>query len=515
MSETSTAPKTAEGTEKRVVAKILRIIEEDNINFYIDQRNDVLVTLPKQPFIGIKIQSKEFRQHITKRLWSSEGNILRNEQLKTVLDIIEITQKEKAKQVESFVRVGSKEDNGELTIYYDLGNNESYVEITSSGWEIKSNFPGILFLRYPHQKAQITPSREEDLKKLFEFCNIQDKNVKILLSTYLAVALIPDIPRYAIIVYGDKGSAKSTFQRLIHSLIDPNEIELQSLTHRTEDLGIYAGQNYILVFDNLSGIKNEQSDTLCRVISGDGNTRRKLYTDTDMVFWQAMRLVCISGIHQVANRSDLIDRSLLIRLNRIDSKKRQEIKTLLKNFEEAKPAILGGIFTAVAKMLRTKPQIELKKHSRMADHYGFAVAAGIALGYSQEEVETAFEANVVWQNEDAIEASPIAQVIIKFMEDKNNWSGSSSSLFENLDNIAMASGLKYYFVKNANWLWRKIAEIKTNLEEIGISCYQDRDKNSAIITLVKNNGNDSNVSNNLEEELTAQEKFDIICNPDT
>lgn len=514
MSETSTAPKTAEGTEKRVVAKILRIIEEDNINFYIDQRNDVLVTLPKQPFIGIKIQSKEFRQHITKRLWSSEGNILRNEQLKTVLDIIEITEKEKAKQVQSFVRVGSKEDNGELTIYYDLGNNESYVEITSSGWEIKSNFPGILFLRYPHQKAQITPSREEDLKKLFEFCNIQDKNVKILLSTYLAVALIPDIPRYAIIVYGDKGSAKSTFQRLIHSLIDPNEIELQSLTHRTEDLGIYAGQNYILVFDNLSGIKNEQSDTLCRVISGDGNTRRKLYTDTDMVFWQAMRLVCISGIHQVANRSDLIDRSLLIRLNRIDSKKRQEIKTLLKNFEEAKPAILGGIFTAASKMLKIKPQLKLDEVVRMADHYSFATAAGIALGYSQEEVKRAFNANIEWQNQDAIEASAIAQILIEFMKNKSDWEGSSSELYVQLKDIAYNLGLEYSFVKNASWLWRKIAEIKTNLEEIGINCHHKRQKASARIILTKNDSSDDSVSNNLESK-EAQETFDAICNPDT
>ena len=73
------------------------------------------------------------------------------------------------------------------------------------------------------------------------------------------------------------------------------------------DLLIAANNSWVISYDNLSGIPPWLSDALCRLATGGGFSTRELYTDSDEVFFDAMRPVILNGIDHMAERADLAD----------------------------------------------------------------------------------------------------------------------------------------------------------------------------------------------------------------
>lgn len=61
--------------------------------------------------------------------------------------------------------------------------------------------------------------------------------------------------------------------------MDPNISPIRSLQHEERDLMVSAKGNWLLVYDNLSGLSNSLSDALCWVSTGGGLSVRELYTD--------------------------------------------------------------------------------------------------------------------------------------------------------------------------------------------------------------------------------------------
>jgi hypothetical protein len=73
--------------------------------------------------------------------------------------------------------------------------------------------------------------------------------------------------------------------------------------------------------------------------------------------------------------------------------------------------------------------------------------------------------------EEAIEAHPVGIAIIKFMEDRTEWAGTTTELLAELENIATQLKIDTrdkLWAKAPNVLSRRIKEVKTNLREVGI-----------------------------------------------
>jgi len=75
----------------------------------------------------------------------------------------------------------------------------------------------------------------------------------------------------------------------------------------------------------------------------------------------------LNGINLVASRDDLLDRSVLFRLDRIGKEWRKTESEFWQEFEQDRPFILGAIFDALAGALRIYPQVKLPALPRMAD----------------------------------------------------------------------------------------------------------------------------------------------------
>jgi len=105
---------------------------------------------------------------------------------------------------------------------------------------------------------------------------------------------------------------------------------------------------------------------------------RQLYTDQDEVLFQAARPIVFNGIEDVISRPDLADRAIFLTLRPIDERRRRPEKQLWRDFEIARPRILGSLLDAMAHGLRKLPTVHLERLPRMADFALWATACETA-----------------------------------------------------------------------------------------------------------------------------------------
>ena len=72
----------------------------------------------------------------------------------------------------------------------------------------------------------------------------------------------------------------------------------------------------------MSTLSQEWSDAFCRISTGAGYSKRKLYTDHDTVEFEVARPQIITAIVDVAAAPDLLDRSLLLQQPELDDEHR-------------------------------------------------------------------------------------------------------------------------------------------------------------------------------------------------
>ncbi len=360
--------------------------------------------------------------------------------------------------------------------------------VNKDEWKILDPAP-ILFYRFGHQRPQIAPVPADELEKVFDYIPTpKEPRQKLLLLVWLVAAVLPNFPHPILVVHGAQGSRKTTVVKLLRRLIDPAIMETLTAHGDSRAYVQLASHHYFLPLDNLSPIKPEFSDLLCRTVTGEGMSKRELYSDDDDIIYSFRRVVAMNGINLVVSKPDLLERSLIIELERPQNYKEEKI--LLAKFEEAKPQLLGAIFTAVQQSLKLYEDLKLPEqisNFRMADFVRWGCAISMAIGYPAEEFIDALTQNLIRQNAEAIDDSPVAQVVIAFMEDKTHYQATPTDLLLELQvkAIEMKQDVKQReFPKTPNWLWRRLQVVATNLMALGIKVSRDKD-GARLITFTK------------------------------
>jgi len=275
-----------------------------------------------------------------------------------------------------------------------------------------------------------------------------------------------------LVVFGAQGSSKSTLSKLARFVVDPSLVDVASFPHSQRELIQALAHHYFLFFDNVSHITEEESDTLCKAITGGGHVKRELYENDEDIIYTFMRCIGMNGINLVTTRPDLLERSLLLELERIEPVDRKTEKELYQNFAKDLPSILGGIFDVLVKAIKIQPTIKLDAHHRMADWSLWGCAIAEALGYSKEEFLKAYQNNITRQSEMLLNENIVATTLFSFVEEKKEWEGTATEL---LQQLYTKTPLDYfekqekYWPKSAASLMRKINELRTYLRHIGIS----------------------------------------------
>lgn len=489
-----------EKTKKIGAETIINLISDESNYYLFHDGQDGYIKAPESLGYRIyKIKSDEFRKFINSIVWTRYRRTIKKDMVTTIIDTLD--SKATHDRDKNTLHLRTAWENNAL--WYDLGNCRA-VKITKVGWDIVENSP-VFFRNYPHQGKQVDPivcSDNKEIEKVFDFMNLQkDQNLQMLMATYLCGVLLPHIPRPVIIVHGLQGSAKSTMLRVIKKLLDPSPLDLLTYPSKSQEIIQTLSHHYLVYFDNVSEIKGWMSDDLCRACTGSAFSKRKLYTDDDDIIYYYLRAIGINGINLVAQKPDLLDRSLIFELEPIVGSNRQDEESFWSRFEKVRPKILGTIFTILSKAIALKISVILEQRPRLADYAMWGCAIAKAIGYSQEAFMMAYDANVKKQNNEALEASTVAQLIISFMDDRSKWQGSAKTLLDMLTNIAEEEGMKKdtSMPKNIRWLWRRIKEAKMNLNAIDIDVSYNDSTRPRTITLINKNvktddgdGNDGN-----------------------
>lgn len=412
--------------------------------------------------VAVKIRGSMFKQLLARELWELENKSPNSDALNQALNVIEAMAVYDGGCIKLSNRVA--EHNG--CFYYDLADGRA-VRITKDGWDVIDNFP-ILFKRYSHQQRQVEPKRGGDTQRLFRFINVSEELHRLLSLVSAISCLVPNIPHPIIHPYGDQGAGKTTFFTFFKLLIDPSKMSVIITPRNMEETVQVLEHHYLCMFDNLSAFPDWLSDLLSQACTGGGFSKRKLYTDDESVIYQIQRCIGLNGINLLISRADLMDRTILLHLERIESSKRKEWRVLMQEFEEERPYLLGCFFDALSKAMGIYPSVRLDNLPRMADFMRWGVAITKALGYEADDFIQAYQANIESQNAEVINSNTLAQAVLTFMQDKESWNGTVKQAFEELGKLVVVTKDDNTFPKRPNKLRNHLNRVKANLLDHGI-----------------------------------------------
>lgn len=425
------------------------------------------------------IKSQTFKRYVAKQFFEAEGKAINSEALSAALNLMEATALFDGEEHEVHVRVAGNADN----IYIDLCNRDwQVVEVTSKGWKIIDESP-VRFRRSRGMLPLPMPERGGSINQFREFLNVDETTWRLVVA-WLVASLRPHGPYPLLALFAEQGSGKSTAGKLLRSLVDPNSAPLRSEHRDARDLMIGANNSWCLAYDNLSFVPAWLSDALCRMSTGGGFATRELYTDQDEIIFDAMRPVLLASIEEVATRSDLLDRCLIVWLPAIPEVDRRAEKEMLKAFEQVRPYIFGALLNAISGAIRDLPNTKLDKLPRMADFAMWVTAAERALGWSPGEFMAAYQGNRDSANDLAIESSIVGQPLVEYLESNGGWSGSASELLESLEqNASDQVKRQKIWPKNGRSLAGQLKRLAPNLRLAGweVSYHREASQRSWVI----------------------------------
>ena len=412
------------------------------------------------------VRSKTCRHWLVRRFFECENKPPGTMPLNDALNYFEAKASLKGAQHEVFIRVAAADGK----IYLDLANHQwKAVEIEPNGWSIISDAP-VKFRRTKAMQPLPVPTSGGDLDDLKELCNVDDTGL-ILIVSWLLSALRGQGPFPVLEVLGEQGSAKSTLARILRFLVDPNTAPLRSMPRTERDLAIAARNAWALVFDNLSRLSDSTSDAICRLATGGGFSTRQLYTDGEEAIFDSKRPVILNGIVDIATRTDLIDRCLVLTLKSIPEKARKTEEEINACLDVKRPELLGALLDAVAEGLRSYGNTKLAKLPRMAAFARWMVACEKALPWAQGRFIEVCAANRQGVVEESVEADLVASAVRTLMEREAEWIGSATDLLSELEKSVPERAKKSRrWPQAANWLTRRLKQSATFLRLVGIDC---------------------------------------------
>lgn len=355
-------------------------------------------------------------------------------------------------------------------VYIDLANTErQVVEITRGGWRVVgSSECAVNFKRTKQARPLPLPERGGDLGALWDNVNIPDANDRLLVLAWLLDCMRVNTEYPILELTGGQGTAKSTTQKRLRELIDPNEVLLRTKPRSTDNLSVSCDHSHVISLNNLSKIDSDMSDHMCSMSTGGGDATRKLHTTGEEVVFDISRPLIINGISQLVTRPDLAERTIGIELPKI--KRRKTGTELTEQWEKDYPLILGALYQLMAESLRDLHLAAPDKLPRLGDYGLLGAAMCLAL---KNGVDFCHIAQRKFNEAIArgVESSPAIQALIELINQDKLFEGTAGELLAQLDRDSIRP--RYFdrqaWPKSAKGLSNIIRQLAPSLQVYGIS----------------------------------------------
>jgi hypothetical protein len=319
-------------------------------------------------------------------------------------------------------------------IFLDLANADwQVVEVTPQGWQVISGDQAPVKFRRPNgTEALPMPEPGGTLLELASFIRT-DRSGLVLAAAWLVASLTDRGPAPVLNLKGEQGTSKTTVTRVLQCLVDPRGGALRSAPRKEKDLAVAARNAWVVSFDNLSSISTDQSDWLARLSTGSSFTTRLLYSNGEEAIFSARRPVIINSIVDVVGRPDLLQRTIVVQLQKISEFQRLPESAFWPQFERARPRLLGAILSALAGALARWNETHTNGMPRMADFYHLACATGEALPGGTPAFLEAWRSMESAAIESSIDSEPIGRPLLNLLEIERKWRAPAGELLRMLN----------------------------------------------------------------------------------
>jgi hypothetical protein len=412
-----------------------------------------------------QIRGKSFKDLLRKDYYHATGKGIGNQALQDAVETLDAKAQFEGEECKVYQRVARMDD----ALIIDLASAENLaVIITKSGWRITNN-PPVDFRRSRNMAAITAPIKGGNLTLLRRFLNVSDDGFTLIVSWILGALRGQD--GYPILaIQGEAGTGKSTITKIIRYFTDPSTVPLKSIPAQELDLAVMAANGYVIAFDNLSALKAEQSDWLCRISTGFGFSKKANYTDFDEASIHACNPIILNGISPSFNRPDLISRMVAVELFPFPSHQENDESKFWAELEAVRDLIFGAICDALSVALRNESAVKVGRRVRLGGFARWVIAAEPALSWPAGTFLNTFAGSQQNANATALNSSPIGAALYKFITERKHWDGTATELLTALtaDNPERAKERRYW-PGSPEAMGSKLKELAPALRDVGIS----------------------------------------------
>ena len=344
-----------------------------------------------------------------------------------------------------------------------------------------------LFVESPDSKTQVSPDMNINstqlpglIKKTF---NIEETDLLKFLAQLICF-YIPNINTPILVLSGSHGTSKTTTAKKIKSLVDPCYVDVVSIPDKEDGLASVLSNSYLTVFDNAERISTRFSDLLAIACTRGYTSKRKLYSDNELIQIPLHSKILINGIGDLISRPDLAERCNTIYLGQIKERKTEE--QVWKEFDELKPKILGAIFNTLLKGLPLVSQMNEKysdRLPRMADFCTYGAAFIKAMGLDDNSFVNQYTQSCDSSVQECNECDDFIILLKSFLENipLSFWEGQAQQLLKELKEFACANKLSIDKAFSASSLSRKLQQNSVALLSVGITFERKKSSSRSII----------------------------------
>lgn len=350
-------------------------------------------------------------------------------------------------------------------VVIDLGRGDGKVVIAKpDGWSIEDTSP-ILFRRNALVGELPMPDQAGTIKDLSDALHIGDEVFPLVLG-WMVAFLIDWVGQPILHLAGEAGAGKTLLAKIIKSILDPSPVPVQGEPATAENWARVLSSSQMIVLDNLSAVNQRTSDLLCRAVSGDGQVKRELYRNTDVVVTKYRRSIIVTAIDLGQLETDLVDRLILVPMKRITRTDRRSEAELVAEVEERRPKLLGALLNLVVGVLAKLPTIELQERPRMAAYAEVLAAIDSSLDTGRQHLNAYLDNGSELINT-VIDGEPVAQLLVSFMDGRDQWTGTNRDLLNEL--IVRNGYATSELPRNERALRGQLTRLSPVLRDVGIT----------------------------------------------
>jgi len=133
----------------------------------------------------------------------------------------------------------------------------------------------------------------------FDIRGLSEKQIRILLLTYLLVLMLPGVVSERVLLecLGPSGSGKTFFAVLFGLVLLGEKFKAQPLPTDPKEFENQVINSYYVVYDNLNRVPRDIRDRICQSVTGMDIVRRVLFTDKEELRVPAKATLALSAIN--------------------------------------------------------------------------------------------------------------------------------------------------------------------------------------------------------------------------